>query len=98
MYWTYLPSLSTLNASLWGNLNLSEQDFEAFANALLIVPKVLAENSGFDVQESIIKIEEEQENIVMNQDNRKKEARKSALRRVKERLGLDKEEKENYKK
>lgn len=34
---------------------------EAFANALLIVPKVLAENSGFDVQESIIKIEEEQE-------------------------------------
>ena len=33
MYWTYLPSLSTLNASLWGNLNLSEQDFEAFANA-----------------------------------------------------------------
>ena len=44
------------------------------------------------------KIEEEQENIVMNQDNRKKEARKSALRRVKERLGLDKEEKENYKK
>ena len=34
---------------------------EAFANAMLIVPKVLAENSGFDVQESIIKIEEEQE-------------------------------------
>lgn len=34
---------------------------EAFANAMLIIPKVLAENSGFDVQEALIKIEEEQE-------------------------------------
>jgi len=34
---------------------------EAFANAMLIVPKTLAENSGLDVQESIIKVEEEQE-------------------------------------
>jgi T-complex protein 1 subunit zeta len=34
---------------------------EAFANAMLIIPKVLAENSGFDVQDSIIQIEEEQE-------------------------------------
>lgn len=34
---------------------------EAFANALLIIPKTLAENSGLDVQDSIIKVEEEQE-------------------------------------
>lgn len=34
---------------------------EAFANSLLILPKTLAENSGFDVQDSIIKVEEEQE-------------------------------------
>ena len=34
---------------------------EAFANALLVIPKTLAENSGFDVQESLIKVEEEQE-------------------------------------
>ena len=34
---------------------------EAFADSLLIIPKTLAENSGFDVQESIIKVEEEQE-------------------------------------
>eukprot|EP00599_Poterioochromonas_sp_BG-1_P010637 CAMPEP_0173143880 /NCGR_PEP_ID=MMETSP1105-20130129/6917_1 /TAXON_ID=2985 /ORGANISM="Ochromonas sp., Strain BG-1" /LENGTH=544 /DNA_ID=CAMNT_0014057487 /DNA_START=16 /DNA_END=1650 /DNA_ORIENTATION=- len=34
---------------------------EAFANSLLIIPKTLAENSGFDVQDSIIKVEEEQE-------------------------------------
>ena len=34
---------------------------EAFANSLLVIPKVLAENSGFDVQDSVIKIEEEQE-------------------------------------
>lgn len=34
---------------------------EAFANALLIIPKTLAENSGFDVQDCIIKVEEEQD-------------------------------------
>jgi len=34
---------------------------EAFANAMLVVPKVLAENSGLDVQQSIILLEEEQE-------------------------------------
>lgn len=34
---------------------------EAFAHALLIIPKTLAENSGLDVQESIIRVEEEQE-------------------------------------
>lgn len=34
---------------------------EAFANALMIIPKVLAENSGFDVQDSIIKVEGEQD-------------------------------------
>lgn len=34
---------------------------EAFANALLVVPKTLADNSGFDVQESLLKVEEEQD-------------------------------------
>lgn len=34
---------------------------EAFANAMLIIPKILAENSGLDVQDSLIKIEDEQE-------------------------------------
>jgi len=34
---------------------------ESFANAMLIVPKTLAENSGLDVQEAIIKVQEEQE-------------------------------------
>lgn len=34
---------------------------EAFAQALLIVPKTLAENSGLDVQEAVIKVQEEQE-------------------------------------
>lgn len=34
---------------------------EAFAEALMGVPKILAENSGFDPQESIIKLSEEQE-------------------------------------
>jgi T-complex protein 1 subunit zeta len=34
---------------------------EAFANAMLIIPKILSENSGLDVQDSLIKIEDEQE-------------------------------------
>eukprot|EP00607_Mallomonas_marina_P008019 CAMPEP_0182417632 /NCGR_PEP_ID=MMETSP1167-20130531/2084_1 /TAXON_ID=2988 /ORGANISM="Mallomonas Sp, Strain CCMP3275" /LENGTH=544 /DNA_ID=CAMNT_0024591327 /DNA_START=39 /DNA_END=1673 /DNA_ORIENTATION=+ len=34
---------------------------QAFAEAMLIVPKVLAENSGFDVQDCLIKVEDEQE-------------------------------------
>lgn len=34
---------------------------EAYARALLCIPKVLAENSGLDVQDSVIKVEEEQE-------------------------------------
>jgi T-complex protein 1 subunit zeta len=32
---------------------------EAFAEALMVIPKTLAENSGFDVQETILKMEEE---------------------------------------
>lgn len=37
----------------------SKLGVSAFAEALLIIPKTLAENSGFDVQESILKLEEE---------------------------------------
>jgi len=32
---------------------------QAFADALLIIPKTLAENSGFDIQDVILKLEEE---------------------------------------
>lgn len=32
---------------------------EVFAEALLVIPKVLAENSGLDVQETLLKLEEE---------------------------------------
>jgi len=34
---------------------------EAYAEAMLVVPKTLAENSGFDVQECIMKLNEERE-------------------------------------
>jgi len=33
---------------------------QAFADAILVIPKTLANNSGFDPQESIIKLQEEQ--------------------------------------
>ena len=35
---------------------------QAFADALLVVPKTLAENSGFDVMDTIIKMQEAYEN------------------------------------
>ena len=34
---------------------------EAFAEALLVIPKTLAENSGFDVQDCILKLTDERE-------------------------------------
>jgi len=34
---------------------------QAYADALLVVPKTLAENSGFDVQDSILKLSDERE-------------------------------------
>merc|ERR1719424_2787402 len=34
---------------------------QAFADSMLIIPKVLAENSGFDVQDAIISLQEEHE-------------------------------------
>ena len=37
----------------------------AYAEALMIVPKTLAENSGFDVQECIMKLIEEREDTGM---------------------------------
>ena len=39
----------------------SKLGVEVIANAMLVVPKTPAEKSGLDVQESIIKVEEEQE-------------------------------------
>ena len=32
---------------------------QAFADALLIIPKVLAQNSGLDVQETLVKLQQE---------------------------------------
>jgi T-complex protein 1 subunit zeta len=38
---------------------------QAFAHALLVVPKTLAANSGFDVQETILKLQEEGDGVDM---------------------------------
>eukprot|EP01006_Ploeotia_vitrea_P025903 TRINITY_DN58867_c0_g1_i1.p1 TRINITY_DN58867_c0_g1~~TRINITY_DN58867_c0_g1_i1.p1 ORF type:complete len:552 (+),score=19.24 TRINITY_DN58867_c0_g1_i1:79-1734(+) len=45
---------------------------EAFARALLVIPKTLAENSGIDVQDSVIKVEEEQERVESDNDGNQK--------------------------
>jgi len=36
---------------------------QAFATALLVIPKVLAQNAGFDSQDTIVKLEEERVNV-----------------------------------
>ena len=37
----------------------SKLGIEAYAEAMMVIPKTLAENSGFDVQDSIIKLVDE---------------------------------------
>jgi len=49
-------SLEQFKTTVSGKAKLGVQ---AFADAMLIIPKTLAENSGFDIQDSIIKMEEE---------------------------------------
>uniref|UniRef100_A0A7S2WV07 T-complex protein 1 subunit zeta n=1 Tax=Rhizochromulina marina TaxID=1034831 RepID=A0A7S2WV07_9STRA len=51
-------SLQQFKSSVSGKAKLG---VEAFANAMLVIPKVLAENSGFDIQDSIISMQEERE-------------------------------------
>jgi len=48
--------LLTFKDSVKGKIRLGIQ---AFAEALLVIPKVLAINSGFDVQDTIVKLQEE---------------------------------------
>ncbi len=49
-------SLMELKKTMKGRTKLGVQ---AFADALLIIPKTLAENSGLDVQDTLIKLQEE---------------------------------------
>ncbi|CAN0362448.1 unnamed protein product [Ectocarpus sp. 6 AP-2014] len=49
-------SLQKFKTTVKGRAKLG---IEAFAEALMIVPKTLAENSGFDVQDSVIKLVDE---------------------------------------
>lgn len=48
-------ALHKLKTTVHGRARLGVQ---AFADAVLVVPKVLAQNSGFDVQETIVKLQE----------------------------------------
>ncbi|XP_066219934.1 T-complex protein 1 subunit zeta-2 isoform X1 [Saccopteryx leptura] len=49
-------ALSTYKHSIKGRARLGVQ---AFAEALLIIPKVLAQNSGYDLQETLVKVQAE---------------------------------------
>ncbi|CAK7290359.1 T-complex protein 1 subunit zeta-2 [Vulpes lagopus] len=49
-------ALVTYKHSIKGRARLGVQ---AFADALLIIPKVLAQNSGFDLQETLVKVQTE---------------------------------------
>lgn len=41
------------------NTNLTTSGVQAFADALLVIIKTLAQNSGLDPQEAIVKLQEE---------------------------------------
>jgi len=43
-------------ANAQGNLGKSKLGVRAYAEALLVIPKTLAENSGFDLQETLVKL------------------------------------------
>jgi len=43
---------------------------EAYAEALLVVPKTLAENSGFDVQDSVLKLQDAREDMMDGADDK----------------------------
>lgn len=47
-------ALHKLKHSVAGRARLGVQ---AFADALLVIPKILASNSGFDAQETIVKLQ-----------------------------------------
>ena len=47
-------ALHSLKTSVHGRARLGVQ---AFADALLVIPKILAQNSGFDAQETIVKLQ-----------------------------------------
>lgn len=49
-------SLQKFKSKVKGRTKLG---IEAYAEAMMIVPKTLAENSGFDVQDSVIKLVDE---------------------------------------
>ena len=51
-------ALDKMRKTVKGRARLGVQ---AFANALLVIPKVLAQNSGFDAQETMVKLQEEAE-------------------------------------
>lgn len=52
-----MPTHSSAIPKVTGRAKLGVQ---AFADALLVIPKVLAENSGLDAQDTLIKVQEEQ--------------------------------------
>ncbi|KAF1777764.1 GroEL-like equatorial domain [Phytophthora cactorum] len=55
-------ALNKFKGSVKGRAKLGVQ---AFADALLVIPKVLAENSGLDVQDTLIAVQEEHQNSGM---------------------------------
>lgn len=57
-----VDSLHNVCACLWIAVSgKAKLGVEAFAHSLLVIPKTLAENSGLDVQDSLITVEDEQE-------------------------------------
>jgi T-complex protein 1 subunit zeta len=64
-----IPGAGAFELAAWEDLGRFKSEVkgraklgvQAFADALLVIPKTLAENSGFDLQDTLIKLQEERE-------------------------------------
>ena len=66
-----IPGAGAFEAGLFVHLNevtkktvegRAKRGVEAFAEAMLVIPKTLAENSGYDAQDAVISLTDEHEN------------------------------------
>lgn len=61
-----VPSTTGIHKLLFVRLQRAQLGVEAFADALLVIPKTLAENSGLDTQDVIINLQVRRQQVRLN--------------------------------
>jgi chaperonin GroEL (HSP60 family) len=61
-----VPSTTGIYKLLLVRLQRAQLGVEAFADALLVIPKTLAENSGLDTQDVIINLQVRKQQVRLN--------------------------------